>query len=129
MPEEQSTEDEISLIDLFAVLWHRKVMIITITIIAAIGVVVFAVISIILPPVRFFMLTRERPSNAPASIIVTPWNRLRVISCSTQYSSEKETNLLNMFFGSAKYSSGKKIILSFSRHRQYMSINSSVYLS
>ncbi|GHU16156.1 hypothetical protein FACS1894163_04960 [Spirochaetia bacterium] len=49
MSEEQNTEDEISLIDLFAILWHRKVMIIVITIIAAIGVVVFAVLSLTLP--------------------------------------------------------------------------------
>ncbi|GHU72940.1 LPS biosynthesis protein [Spirochaetia bacterium] len=50
MSEEDSQDDEISLIDLFAVLWHRKAMIITITIIAAVGVVVFAVLSIVLPP-------------------------------------------------------------------------------
>ncbi|GHV66494.1 hypothetical protein AGMMS49928_01300 [Spirochaetia bacterium] len=50
MAEEQNKDDEISLIDLFAVLWHRKVMIIVITLIAMIGVVVFAVISIMLPP-------------------------------------------------------------------------------
>ncbi|MDR2095990.1 MAG: lipopolysaccharide biosynthesis protein [Treponema sp.] len=43
-------EDEISLIDLFAVLWKRKVMIIVITLIAAISVVVFSVVSLILPP-------------------------------------------------------------------------------
>jgi uncharacterized protein involved in exopolysaccharide biosynthesis len=42
--------DEISLIDLFAVLWRRRVMIIAITLIAAIGVVVFSALSIILPP-------------------------------------------------------------------------------
>jgi uncharacterized protein involved in exopolysaccharide biosynthesis len=47
--EEQDKDDEISLIDLFAVLWHRKVMIIVITLIAMIGVVVYAVISIKLP--------------------------------------------------------------------------------
>ncbi|GHT97345.1 LPS biosynthesis protein [Spirochaetia bacterium] len=49
MTEEQNTDDEISLIDLFAILWRRKVMIIVITFIAAIGIVVFAVISIMLP--------------------------------------------------------------------------------
>jgi uncharacterized protein involved in exopolysaccharide biosynthesis len=50
MNDEQNTDnDEISLIDLFAVLWHRKVMIITITLIAAIGVAIFAVVSIRLP--------------------------------------------------------------------------------
>jgi uncharacterized protein involved in exopolysaccharide biosynthesis len=49
MNEEQDTDDEISLIDLFAVLWHRKAMIIVITLIAAIAVVIFAVASITLP--------------------------------------------------------------------------------
>jgi uncharacterized protein involved in exopolysaccharide biosynthesis len=48
--ENDKQEDEISLIDLFAVLWQRKKMIITITLIAAIGVVIFSVISLILPP-------------------------------------------------------------------------------
>jgi uncharacterized protein involved in exopolysaccharide biosynthesis len=49
MTEEQRTDDEISLIDLFAVLLRRKVMIIVITLIAAAGVVIFAVISLVLP--------------------------------------------------------------------------------
>lgn len=43
-------DDEISLIDLFAVLWRRKVMIIVITLVAAAGVVVFSAISLALPP-------------------------------------------------------------------------------
>ncbi|MDR1089952.1 MAG: hypothetical protein LBL79_02660, partial [Prevotella sp.] len=43
----QPEDDEISLIDLFAVLWHRKVMIIVITLIAAIGVVAFSVASLV----------------------------------------------------------------------------------
>jgi uncharacterized protein involved in exopolysaccharide biosynthesis len=50
MNEETAKDDEISLIDLFAVLWHRKKMIITITLIAAIGVVIFSILSIVLPP-------------------------------------------------------------------------------
>jgi len=51
MGEETKREnDEISLIDLFAVLWHRKVMIIAITLSAAIGSVIFSIITIILPP-------------------------------------------------------------------------------
>lgn len=44
-----SQDDEISLIDLFAVLWHRKVMILVITLIAMVGVVVFSIISLVLP--------------------------------------------------------------------------------
>jgi uncharacterized protein involved in exopolysaccharide biosynthesis len=47
-------EDEISLIDLFAVLWKRRIMIIVITVIAAIGVTTFSVISITLPPEKSF---------------------------------------------------------------------------
>jgi len=45
-----NSDEEISLIDLFAILWRRKIMIISITLIAAVGVVVFSVISIVLPP-------------------------------------------------------------------------------
>jgi uncharacterized protein involved in exopolysaccharide biosynthesis len=52
-PEERSgkqpEDDEISLIDLFAVLWRRKAMIIVITLIAAIGVAAFSVASLVLP--------------------------------------------------------------------------------
>lgn len=46
----QNEEDEISLIDLFAILWHRKRMIILITSIAAVFSVVFSIISLVLPP-------------------------------------------------------------------------------
>jgi uncharacterized protein involved in exopolysaccharide biosynthesis len=45
----EAADDEISLIDLFAVLWHRKVMIIVITLVAAVGVVAFSIISLVLP--------------------------------------------------------------------------------
>jgi len=48
--EAKKEESEISLIDLFAVLWQRKKMIITVTLAAAIGVVIFSIISIVLPP-------------------------------------------------------------------------------
>jgi uncharacterized protein involved in exopolysaccharide biosynthesis len=47
---EETPDSEISLIDLFAVLWRRKVMIIAISLTAMVGVVVFAVISLKLPP-------------------------------------------------------------------------------
>jgi uncharacterized protein involved in exopolysaccharide biosynthesis len=46
----KDADDEISLIDLFAVLWRRKKMIITIVIIAMIGVVAYSVLSLVLPP-------------------------------------------------------------------------------
>ena len=42
-------DSEIGLIDLFAVLWRRKIMIIVITLLAMIGAVVFSIISIRLP--------------------------------------------------------------------------------
>ena len=45
----KETDDEISLIDLFAVLWHRRKMIIAITLIAVVGVVAFSIVSLLLP--------------------------------------------------------------------------------
>jgi uncharacterized protein involved in exopolysaccharide biosynthesis len=42
--------DEISLIDLFAVVWRRRAMIIVITLLAAVGAVAFSVVSLVLPP-------------------------------------------------------------------------------
>jgi uncharacterized protein involved in exopolysaccharide biosynthesis len=53
--EKDDSEDEISLIDLFAVLWRRKVMIIVITVVAAIGVVLYSIISIRLPPEESYL--------------------------------------------------------------------------
>jgi uncharacterized protein involved in exopolysaccharide biosynthesis len=53
--EKNDSDDEISLIDLFAVLWHRKKMIITITVAAAIGAVLFSIISLLLPPEDSFL--------------------------------------------------------------------------
>jgi len=43
-------DDEISLLDLFSVLWRRRIMIIAVTLTAAVGAVVFSVISLVLPP-------------------------------------------------------------------------------
>ena len=48
--EKNTSDDEISLIDLFAVLWKRKKMIVSITLIAAVGAVIFSVITLALPP-------------------------------------------------------------------------------
>jgi uncharacterized protein involved in exopolysaccharide biosynthesis len=42
-------DDEISLIDLFAVLWRRRVMILVITLVAAAGAVALSVVSLVLP--------------------------------------------------------------------------------
>jgi uncharacterized protein involved in exopolysaccharide biosynthesis len=51
----QNQEDEISLIDLFAVLWRWKVMIIVVTLLGAIGVVIYSIISIKLPPEKSYL--------------------------------------------------------------------------
>ena len=48
-------DDEISLIDLFAVLWKRKKMIIGITVAAMVAVVVYSVISLMLPPEKSYL--------------------------------------------------------------------------
>jgi uncharacterized protein involved in exopolysaccharide biosynthesis len=48
--ETKNQEDEISLFDLFAILWQRRKMIIIITLIGAIGAVFFSIISLKLPP-------------------------------------------------------------------------------
>lgn len=55
MEENKIQDDEISLIDLFAVLWRYKVMIIVVTLIAMIGVVIYSVISLKLPPEKSFL--------------------------------------------------------------------------
>ena len=46
----KDTDDEISLIGLFVVLWRRKAVIIAVTIVAALGAVAFSVLSLVLPP-------------------------------------------------------------------------------
>jgi len=53
--ETQNQEDEISLIDLFAVLLRWKVMIIVATLLGAIGVVIYSIISIKLPPEKSYL--------------------------------------------------------------------------
>ncbi|AEF86032.1 putative lipopolysaccharide biosynthesis protein [Treponema primitia ZAS-2] len=50
MNEEQDNEKGINLIDVLAILWHRKVMIIVTTLIAIVGVVIYSVLSLVLPP-------------------------------------------------------------------------------
>jgi len=47
---EDQKDEEISLIDLIAVLWRRKKMIIGITVAAMISVVIYSIISLVLPP-------------------------------------------------------------------------------
>lgn len=57
----EKQDDEISLIDLFAVLWQRKVMIIAITGIAMIGVLIFSILSLKLPPEKSFLPNKYTP--------------------------------------------------------------------
>ena len=57
----EKQDDEISLIDLFAVLWQRKVMIIAITGIAIIGVLIFSILSLKLPPEKSFLPNEYTP--------------------------------------------------------------------
>jgi uncharacterized protein involved in exopolysaccharide biosynthesis len=61
-PKKPADDDEISLIDLFAVLWRRKAMIIFITLIAAAGVVAFSVVSLVLPPEKSPLPNEYTPS-------------------------------------------------------------------
>jgi uncharacterized protein involved in exopolysaccharide biosynthesis len=57
----ENSEDEISLIDLFAVLWQRKKMIIPITVIAALLVVAVSIVSLKLPPEHGFLPNEYTP--------------------------------------------------------------------
>ena len=50
LSQNSNSEDEISLIDLFAVLLHYKRMIITTCVVAAVAVIVYSIITIVLPP-------------------------------------------------------------------------------
>lgn len=58
---QKKDENEISLVDLFAVLWKYKKMIIITTGIAMIGVLVVCIISLMLPPDKSFMPNKYTP--------------------------------------------------------------------
>lgn len=55
MEENKIQDDEISLIDLFAVLWKYKFLIISVTVIAMIAVLIFSIVSISLPPEKSYL--------------------------------------------------------------------------
>ncbi len=61
-PVQNEVDDEISLIDLFAVLLKYKKMILAITIIAMVGIVVLSIISLKLPPEKSFLPNKYTPS-------------------------------------------------------------------
>ena len=65
--EDEKQNDEISLIDLFAILWRRKIMIIVIVVIAAIGVVAYSIISLRLPPEKSYLPDEYTPT---ASLLI-----------------------------------------------------------
>lgn len=58
---QKKDENEISLVDLFAVLWKYKFMIIITTGIAMIGVLVYSIISLLLPPEKSFLPNKYTP--------------------------------------------------------------------
>lgn len=60
--ETKKDDDEISLIDLFAVLLAHKKMIITVTALAMIGAVVYSIISLVLPPQKSPLPNKYTPS-------------------------------------------------------------------
>jgi len=62
--ETKNEDDEISLIDLIAVLWRRKKMIIAITLIGAIGAVAFSIVSRKLPPEVFSLPPNQYTASA-----------------------------------------------------------------
>ena len=59
---QERADDEISLIDLFAVLLHWKWLIITITTLACVGVVIVCIVSLKLPPEKSFMPNQYTPT-------------------------------------------------------------------
>ena len=61
--EKTDPDDEISLIDLFAVLWRWKVMIIVITMTAAVGVVIYSAIGRALPPEKSYLPNYYTPKS------------------------------------------------------------------
>lgn len=59
--EASKKDDEISLVDLFAVLWQRKWLIIIMTFCAAVLSVVISILSLLLPPEKSFMPNKYTP--------------------------------------------------------------------
>lgn len=59
--EVKEKDDEISLIDLFAVLWARKKLIIWVTVLGIVTVVGFSVLSLVLPPEKSFLPNKYNP--------------------------------------------------------------------
>ena len=54
-------EEEISLLDLFAVLWNRKKLIIVTTLIGMIFILVFSILSLVIPPEKSFLPNKYTP--------------------------------------------------------------------
>jgi len=64
----KNDDDEIDLIDLFAVVWHRKVMVILVTVIAAVFIVTLSIISLLLPQDKSFLPNVYTPK---ASLLIS----------------------------------------------------------
>jgi len=104
--EKVDSDDEISLIDLFAVLWRRKIMIIAITLTAAVGVVLYAAISRVLPPEKSYMpnsytsealmLINDRTSSA-SSNLSSMLNNMGMGSLLRNVPSNSATSMLAIF--------------------------------
>ncbi len=59
--DEKFKDDEISLIDLLAVIWNRKWIVIGLTLFAAVFSLVFSIISLILPPEKSYLPNKYTP--------------------------------------------------------------------
>jgi uncharacterized protein involved in exopolysaccharide biosynthesis len=65
--ENKGSNNDITIFDIFAILWHYKIMIIVITTLAAIGVVVYSIISLKLPPEKSY---KPNVYTARASMLI-----------------------------------------------------------
>lgn len=94
-------DDEISLIDLFAVLLRFKWMIIGITTLAAIGVVIYCIISLKLPPEDSYMPNEYKVS---ANMLINDYSSSSGLSSSSSLSSAASMLGISLSGGSSSTS-------------------------
>ena len=99
-------DDEISLLDLFSVLLRRKWMIIIITALAMIGVVIYSVISLKLPPEKSYLPNSYKVS---ANMLITDSDSSSGLSLSGSASSL--ASLMGVNLGGSGSSSTSSLIL------------------
>ena len=104
-PSQDAQNDEISLIDLFAVLLRRKWMIIIISALAAIGVVIASIISLKLPPEDSFLPNVYKVS---ANMLIKEQEKS---SMSLSGSASAATSLLGINLGGTSGSSTSSLVL------------------